>query len=70
MPEEHKFVKIPLTFEQMEIFHAHGCRHFREERGVVYYPILEEMFHECVKQQRPDETIGDVIVRALQAGAQ
>jgi hypothetical protein len=70
MPEGHKFVKIPLTFEQMEILHAHGCRHFREERGVVYYPILEQMFHECVKQQRPGETIGDVIVRALQAGAQ
>lgn len=71
MVEDPTFVKIPLTLEQMEILHAHGNLHIRVgPDGQPYYPILEALFYECRKVQRPGETIADVLVRALQAGAQ
>jgi hypothetical protein len=71
MTADRTFVRVPLTLEQMEILHAHGNFHIRVgPDGQPYYPILEALFYECRKVQRPDETIADVLVRALQVGAQ
>jgi hypothetical protein len=70
MTTDRTFVRVPLTLEQMEILHAHGNFHIRVgPDNRPYYPILLELFHECRKQQRPGETIADVLIRALQAGA-